>query len=137
DAKLLRLAFTGPLRPRDRRIEIVHHLAILHLGHDLREDLLDVGELRYVPLPRVELGRNGEVSVLRPTTADVLDVLVNAEDLLHDEDDWRPSSRRRFCPVRGNRPIRNWDLHVAGHEPSRIGGDRFRSYRTHREGKPC
>ena len=54
---------------------------------DLRDDLLDVGHLRDVALARIQLGRDRQVAELGEPPADVLDVLVDAEDLLHDEHD--------------------------------------------------
>ena len=65
------------------------------------EDLLEVLELRDVPLPGVHLGGDGEVAELGEPPADVLDVLVDAEDLLDDQDGrerappWRASPGRR------------------------------------------
>ena len=44
-------------------------------------------DLRDVALPGVQLGGDGQVAELGEAAADVLDVLVDAEDLLHDEDD--------------------------------------------------
>ena len=75
--------FLGPV---DGRVEVGHHLGVGHFGDDFGENLPEFGELRDVPLARIKLRGDGKVPQLGQPAADVLDVLVNAEDLLHDED---------------------------------------------------
>ena len=100
DAELRGVALARPLGPGDGRVEVRHHLGVGHLGDDLGDDLLDVLDLRDVPLPGVQLGGDGQVAELGEPAADVLDVLVDAEDLLHDEDDRERPARRRASPGR-------------------------------------
>ena len=87
DAELGHVSFAGPLGPRDGRIKIRHHLLVGNLGDDLGDDLTNVLDLRDVPLPRIELGGDRQVAQLGEPPANVFDVLVDAEDLLHDQDD--------------------------------------------------
>ena len=56
--------------------------------------------LRDVALAREQLGRDGEIAELGEAPADVLDVLVHAEDLVHDQHD-----RRLALALGGDRAI--------------------------------
>ena len=83
-------------------------------------------ELRDVALPGVHLGRDGEVAELGEPAADVLDVLVDAEDLLDDQDDRERPALGRHRPVGGDLAVRDRDLDLAGLEPLGVGRDRLR-----------
>src|SRR6185437_2010107 len=101
-------------RPAGRVVEVRHHLLVGNPGDD-RADLVDARELGHVALPRVELGREREIAELREAPCDVLDVLMDAENLLHDEDD------RQVAPVGGHRAI---GRHVAvAHRNAHLTGD--------------
>ncbi len=52
------------------------------------------------PWRAIQLRRDGQVAELGEAAADVLDVFVDAEDLLHDEDD---RERARLSAWRGRR----------------------------------
>ena len=88
----------------------------------------DLGD---VALPSVQLGRDGQVAELGEPAADVLDVLVDAEDLLDDQDDRERSAVGRHGPVGGDLAVGDRDLHLAGLQAlgigrDRLGGDRLR-----------
>ena len=106
--------------PAYRRIEVAHHLRVGHLADDLLDDLADVGQPGHVALPHEEIGRDGEVADLRKPPANVADVLVHAEDLLHHQHHreraaGRPAWRGR--PGSGGPPWRARPLRRPG--PSR------------------
>jgi hypothetical protein len=64
-------------------------------------------------------------------------VLVHAEDLLHHEHDGERSALRGLGPVGGNGAVGGRDLHLAGLEALRVGGDRrLRRHRLRRKRKP-
>ena len=75
---------TGCLGVGLRCIEVGHDLRIRHLGDDLADDLLDVGHSGDAALARIELRRDRHVAFLGEPPANVLDVLMHAEDLLDD-----------------------------------------------------
>ncbi len=84
---------------------------------------IDRGELRDVALARVHLHRDREVAGLGEAAADVLDVLVDAEDLLDDEDDREGPSGRGHGAVGRNLGVRRLDLDLARLEPGGVGRD--------------
>lgn len=104
DTELRGIGFTTRLRKSNGRVEVGHDLSVGNLGDDL-EDLLEVAQLRNVALASVHFGSDGVVTELSEPTADVLDVFVDAEDLLDYEDS------RKVRPGGGQSPI-SWDLSV-------------------------
>ena len=80
------------------------------LDDDLADDLVDVGHSGDVALARVELRRDRHVADLGEPPADVLDVLVHAEDLLHDEDERERPALRRHGAVGGDLAVLDRDL---------------------------
>jgi hypothetical protein len=66
-------------------IQISRHLRIGRFGHDLLHQPLHVGDLRRVALPREQIGRDREIAELREAPAQIPNVLVQAEDLVHDQ----------------------------------------------------
>jgi hypothetical protein len=111
------------------------HLAVGHLGND-RADGADVGKRGDVALTHVELGGDGEMAELGEAPADVADVLVDAEDLLHHEHHREGTAGRRLGPVGGDHPVGDRDLHLAGDEAVGGGGDRLGAHRLDGEGEP-
>ena len=105
---------SSPPRPASHPGRHVH-LVVRLLADDVADDLLDVGHLRKVGDARVDLGRDRHVAQLGEAAADVLDVFVDAEDLLVHQDDrevgalgraWR--NRRAGCrPSPGSAPRRH------------------------------
>ncbi len=75
----------GGLRKSHRRVEVGHHLLVRHFRDDLANDLLNVGHAGDAALAVIKLGGNRHVALLRQPPADVLEVLVHAENFLHDE----------------------------------------------------
>ena len=110
--------------PVDRGIEVGHHLLVGHLGDDLRDDLGEVLHLRDIPLPGVELRRHRQKPELRKAPADVLDVLVNAEDFLDNKHSREGTAGGRSGPVGGDRTVGRGNLHLASFEPLGAGRDR-------------
>ncbi len=82
-------------------------------------------ELRDVALAGVHLGGDGEVAELGEPAADVLDVLVDAEDLLDDEDHGQVRAAGRHGAVGGDLAVGDGDLHLAGLEAVGVGRDRL------------
>src|SRR4029079_7672524 len=62
DAELGAIAPCALRSPCGRGIEVAHHLRVWRLGNDPAHDLLDVGDLRNVSLPRVKLWRDRQVA---------------------------------------------------------------------------
>jgi hypothetical protein len=60
-------------------------LRVRHFGYDRGQNFLDVLHAGYIALPRIQFGRDSEISGFAETPAQILDVLVHAKDLLHDE----------------------------------------------------
>ena len=60
-------------------------------------------------------------------------MLVDAEDLLHDQDDRERSALVGQRPVRGNLAVADRDLHLARLEPLGIGRDRLGVDRLYRK----
>ena len=73
--------------------------------------------LRHVALAGVQLGGDGQVAELGEPAADVLDVLVDAEDFLHDQHDRERPALRRHRPVGGHLAVLDGDLDFAGLRP--------------------
>ncbi|MNC85119.1 hypothetical protein D3C83_06980 [compost metagenome] len=98
-----------------------------HLG----ENLLVVGELRDVALAAVEVDCDCEVTELGEAAADVLDVLVHAEDFLNHQHQRELAAFFRHGAVRRHRAGHGLDLHLAGGEAVGVGCDRGGSDRLH------
>ncbi len=97
-------------------------MAVRHLGDDLGQDLLNVGDIRNIALPRVKRRRHGEVAEFGEPAADILDVLMDAEDLLHDQHGRERPAARRHGAIGGDAAVGDRDLDLAGLEPGGIGG---------------
>jgi hypothetical protein len=123
DADAIAVDLAGLLRPVDRGVEILHDLLVGDLADHLADDLADVRHLRDVALAREQLGRNRHVAGLREAADHVLDVLVDAEDLGHHHHE------RELRVALGHRAVRGHvaDLHLAGDEAGRVGGDGLRA----------
>jgi hypothetical protein len=61
---------------------------------------------------------------MREAAGDVLDVLVEAEDLLHHEDDGKAIAPGGLGEVRGNLTVARDEPRLPGLEPFGAGGDR-------------
>ena len=85
-------------RPGERGVEVAVHLVVRLLADHLADDLLDVGHLREVGDAGIDFGRDRHVAELGEAAAGVLDVFVDAEDLLVHQDD-----REIGCRWRGGR----------------------------------
>ena len=84
--------------PCDGRVEVRHDLCIGNRLDDF-EDLLEVAQFRHVSLAGIQFRGDSEVSQLGQPAADVFDVLVNAEDLLHHQHDRKGPARRGHRPI--------------------------------------
>ncbi len=79
----------------------------------------NVGQARNIALASVQLRRDRQVTGLRQSPAEVLDVFMHAEDFLHDED------RRQVLPAggraryAGDLAVLHLDLHLARFEAVR------------------
>ena len=84
-----------------------------------------------IALARVEFRRDGEVTGLGDAPADVLDVLVHAEDFLHDQHDREIAARRRHRAVGRHLAVLGRHLDLAGDQAFGGGGDGLRRHRQH------
>ena len=74
----------------------------------------------------VDLGGDGEVAGLGEAAAQILDVLVDAEDFFVDEDDGERPSAVRLGGVARHLAIGDRDLHFAAVDADRVGVDDLR-----------
>lgn len=88
DTELAALCFLAHC-PRRGRVEVRHDLCVVHFADDLA-DLVDAAQLRYSALARIEFGRDCHKPKLSEAAADVLDMLVYAENFLHDQHQRKP-----------------------------------------------
>ncbi len=100
-----------------------------------REDLLPVADLRDVALAGIEFRGDGAVPQLGEAPANVLDVLVHAEDFLHDQHDREILARGGHRAIRGNLTVGDRDLDFTGLEAFGAGRDRLRGDRLHGQRK--
>ena len=114
DADLALDAAGARTRPLQRRIEVRHDLRVRHLGDDIAHQRLDIGHLRRIALASEKFRRDGDRAALRETTADIADVLVHAEDLLHHQHHRQLRAARRPRVVRRQRAIRDRYADLAG-----------------------
>src|SRR5262245_3409040 len=83
NAKLIGIAAVL-FRPCNGGIEVAHNLGIGDFRSDFLKDLIYL-HLRYIRHPRIHFGSDSQISGFGKSAADVFDMLVNAEDLLHDQ----------------------------------------------------
>ena len=114
DADLALDAARPRTRPLQRRVEVRHDLRVRHLGDDIAHQRLDIGHLRRIALASEKFRRDGDRAALRETTADIADVLVHAEDLLHHQHHRQLRAARRPRVVRRQRAIRDRYADLAG-----------------------
>ena len=85
DAQFCHVGLARLFRPDARRIQVAHDLGVRHFGNDFRDDFLEILDLRDVSLTGVEFGSDREVAEFGKSAADILDVFVDTENLLHHE----------------------------------------------------
>ena len=134
DCEFVDVALLRGGRVGDGRIEIRHHLRIGNLGNNFRDDLIHL-ELRDIALSRVHFGRDGEVAELGEAPADVFDVLVHAEDFLHNKHDRKLLALGGHRAIGRNRTVLGWDSYFTGNQSVSVGGDGFRARGAHGEGE--
>ena len=78
-------------------------------------------DLRHIALPRVKFGSNGHVTQLGQPAADVLDVLVNAEDLLDHQNNRKRPAGRRHRAVGRNLAVGHGNLYLARLQSAGVG----------------
>ena len=113
-------------RPGERCVQVAVHLVVRLLADHLADDLLDVGHLREVGDAGVDLGRDRHVALLGEATAGVLDVFVDAEDLLVHQDDREMAALGGAGEIGGQIAVLDRDLHLSGNQPVGVGLDRLR-----------
>src|SRR5436190_12978391 len=113
DAELVGVSLAGLFRPGHGRIEVVHHLLIRDLRHDL-QNVRKRGQLRDISLAGIQLRRDCEVAELGEASADVLNVLVDAEYLLNHEDHWKVLPLLRRSAVSRHLAVLRRYFHFAG-----------------------
>src|SRR5262245_2862935 len=98
------VGFARRLRISDGSVQIGHDLPVRHLRYDCLDQLLSVTDLRWIALTRIKFGSDRIISGLCQTTAEILDVLVHAEDLLDHEYGRERSALRRHHAIGRDRP---------------------------------
>ncbi|KAG1393354.1 hypothetical protein G6F59_014383 [Rhizopus arrhizus] len=91
--------------PGHAGIQVGEHLLVRHLADQVGDELGDVGIDRGIALALVEVGGHRQVAGLGDPAADVLDVLVHAEDLLHDQHDGQVAAAFRRGVIGGDGAI--------------------------------
>jgi len=79
--------------------------------------------LRNVALANIEVGSDGQVTLVRQTPADILDMLVDSEDFLDNEDDRKCFAFFGHGAIAGYFAIAGRDRHLAGNETIVWSGD--------------
>ena len=123
DRELGSVRLARGFRESDSRIEVRIDLRVRHLGDDFPHYLLAIAHLRGIALPRIQLGRDREVPGFGEAAAEILDVLVDAENLLYDEHGWERSSLVRHRTIGGDLAVLGRHLDLAGIEPGGVGGN--------------
>ena len=121
--RLRGVALARSLGKGDGRVEIGHHLRVRHLRDDLGDDLLHVGDVGDAALPGIELRGDRHVALLGEAAAHIADVLVHAEDLLHDQDDGECALLCRPGAIGRNLPVGRGDAHLSGFKPFAVRVD--------------
>ncbi len=98
------------------RIDVGHHLRIGRLRHDAADQLLDIGDLGRIAMTGKQIGRDRIIAFSRKATAHVADPFMDAEYLMHHNDDRRVL--RLFRP-----------RHISGHGKAITRRDRNRLLR--------
>src|SRR5262249_9431975 len=106
------------------------------LGYDLRDDLGDVGHLRNVSLPGIQLGGDCKVPQLGETPADIFDVLMYAENFLDDQDHRKRPARGGHRAIGRNLAVLNRNRDFSGIEVLRISRDRLSGNRLNGKSEP-
>ena len=133
DAELGGVAVAAGRRPFDGGVEVGHDLRIRHLGDDLADDVHEVLVLRRIALAVVERRRHRHVAELGEAAADVLDVGVNAEDLLHHQGDRVGVAALGPRHVSGDVAVGGRNADLARGQSLAVGGDRLRRDRLDRQ----
>lgn len=124
------------LGPAHGGVQVGHHLRVGDFRNDAGHDLADVGHLRDVAFAGVQGGGDGEVAALGEPAADVLDVLVDAEYLLHDQHDRVLPARRGPGVAAGDVAVSCGYLYLARLQAVRVRVDRLGRDRLHGQGEP-
>jgi hypothetical protein len=74
---------------------------IRHFGHDVPHQGLDIRRQGGISLSREQLGSDRQRAVLRESSTDIPDMLVNTKDFLHDENDRKVLPGGRTREIRG------------------------------------
>src|ERR1700722_12472059 len=87
------------LGENERRVEVARDLRVRRFAREIRHDLGNIRLLRGVAEAGIKIRRNREIAKMSPSAADILDMLVDAENLLYDE------HRRKRTAMIGHRAI--------------------------------
>ena len=82
---------TVQTRPHQAGIQVAHHLLVRHLAHNILNQRGYLLVLGGIALTLVKLWRNGKITFASKTTADVANVLMQPENLLHHQDYRKPA----------------------------------------------
>ena len=133
DAEASRIAVRCRDHPGRGRVEIGDPLGVWRLRDHLADDCLRVRHLRKIALAGVKLRRHHTIAGLCEATADILDVSVDAEDLLDHEDDRKRTAPLRHRPIARHRPVDGRDADLAGFDARVVGGDDLSLHRSRRQ----
>ena len=114
------------LRPGGSAVEIAHDVGVRGFRHHLAHDLGRARQLGEIGEAPVELGRDGEIAELGEAAADILDVVVDAENLLDDQDDREGAGAIGLGVVRRHLVRADGDPHFTRVEAHGVGIDHLR-----------
>ena len=110
-------------RPVQGGLKVTQHLGVGGLAHDVGKDGGHVGELGWIALAMKELRCHRKVALLGEPAADILDVLMHAENFMHDHHRGQAFFTRRLGHVGGNRACLGGNAHHGGIQALGVGGD--------------
>ena len=116
----------GPFRGG---IQIAHDLCIRHFVDDLGKNLGVLSELGWIALACIHFGGDRKVTQFCETSANIFDVLMHAENFLHNQNGAKIRLASRGCAVRRDGAVGDGDLDFAGDQA--VGVRRDHGLRHH------
>lgn len=124
------------LRPVEAGVEVSHDLLVGNGENDLA-DLVDAVQSRDIALPYIQVRSDRKLAKLGEAADDILDMLVNAENFLHHQDDRMRTVSFGRRPVGGNVAVAGGYLDLFSLQAGGIRGDQGSLYRRSCRGKRC
>ena len=120
----------------DSAVKVLKQAGVGCFADHLADDLADIGHFRKITEACIEFRRDGGVACLGEAAAGVLDVVMDAEDLLdhHHDGEWPRTGG--LCEIPGQVGIANRDPDFASLDPGGVGGDHLGLDPGRRERQP-